>query len=139
MNGTKCKARTKLGKACNARATPGGLCSLHSDPGRAAALGRRSGECRRYPETEPLALLPPKTARDLHTALGQIFSKVSSGPMDVRLGRSLGYIASVLVKTMELSDHEIRLRAIEQMINSIKSGGPQGWASVLGYATAKSL
>ena len=71
------------------------------------------------------ALLPPKTASDLHTALGQIFSKVSSGQMDVRMGRSLGYIASVLVKTTELSDHEIRLRAIEQMINSIKSGGPQ--------------
>ena len=113
MNGTKCKARTKLGEPCNARATPGGFCSIHSDPGRAADLGRS------------LALLPPKTASDLHTALGQIFSKVSSGQMDVRLGRSLGYIASVLVKTIELSDHEIRLRAIEQMINSIKSGGPQ--------------
>ena len=125
MNGTKCKARTKLGEPCNARATPGGLCSIHSDAGRAADLGRRSGRSRRYPETEPLALLPPKTASDLHAALGQIFSKVSSGQMDVRLGRSLGYIASVLVKTTELSDHEIRLRAIEQMINSIKSGGPQ--------------
>jgi hypothetical protein len=43
--------------------------------------------------------------------------------MDVKLGRSLGYIASVLVKTTELSDHEIRLRAMEQIMNSIKSGG----------------
>ena len=30
------------------------------------------------------------------------------------MGRSLGYIESVLVKTTELSDHEIRLRAMEQ-------------------------
>jgi hypothetical protein len=35
----------------------------------------------------------------------------------------LGYIASVLVKTTELSDHEIRLRAMEEMMNSIKSVG----------------
>ena len=42
------------------------------------AVGR-SGESRKYRETESLALLPPKTASDLHTALGQIFSKVSSG------------------------------------------------------------
>jgi len=72
---------------------------------------------------EPLLLLPPKTAGDLHLALGQIFSKVSSGEMDVKLGRSLGYIASVLARTAELSDHEIRLRAIEEIIISIGSTG----------------
>ena len=118
-----CKARTKSGEFCRARPTPGGFCSIHSEPERAAELGRRSGECRRLPESAPLSLLPPKTAGDLHRALGEIFSKVSSGEMDVKLGRSLGYIASVLVKTTELSDHEIRLRAMEQMMKSIKSVG----------------
>jgi hypothetical protein len=84
-----------------------------------------SGESRRGPDAELVALSPPKTAGDLHKALGQIFSQVSSGQMDVKRGRSLGYIASVLVKTTELSDHEIRLRAMEQMMNSIKSGGAE--------------
>src|SRR5215469_15271055 len=111
MSGTKCKARTKLGEPCKAWPTPDGFCSVHSNPERAAELGRRSGECRRPMQGEPLLLLPPKTAGDLHLALGQIFSKVSSGEMDVKLGRSLGYIASVLARTAELSDHEIRLRA----------------------------
>jgi hypothetical protein len=123
MSVSKCKARTKLGELCKARPTPDGFCSIHSDPERAAELGRRSGECRRLPQGEPIALSPPKTAGDLHRALGQIFSKVSSGEMDERLGRSLGYIASVLVKTTELSDHEIRLRAMEEMMRSIKSVG----------------
>src|SRR5215469_1235095 len=125
MSGTKCKARTKLGEHCKAWPTPNGFCSVHSDPERAAVLGRKSGECRRPSEREPLLLPPPKTAADLHKALGQIFSKVSSEEMDARLGRSLGYIASVLVKTTELSDHEIRLRAMEQIIRSIKPGGAQ--------------
>ena len=125
MSGTKCKARTKLGGPCKAWPTPDGFCSVHSNPERAAELGRRSGECRRPPEREPLLLPPPKTDADLHEALGQIFSKVSSEEMDPRLGRSLGYIASVLVKTTELSDHEIRLRAMEQIIRSIKTGGAQ--------------
>lgn len=123
MNGTRCNARTKLGEPCNARAAPDGCCSMHSKPGRAAELGRRSGESRRDPELEHLVLPPPKTASDLHKALGQIFAQVSAGEMDSRLGRSLGYIASVLVKTTELSDHEIRLRAMEQIVHSLKSGG----------------
>src|SRR5215472_6471247 len=106
-------ARTKSGEACKARPTSDGFCPIHSDPERAAELGRRSGQRRRAPESAPLVFVPPKTAGDLHLALGQIFSRVSSGEMDMRIGRSLGYIASVLVKTTELSDHEIRLRAIE--------------------------
>ena len=123
MSANKCKARTKSGELCKARPTADGFCSIHSDPERAARLGRRSGESRRLPQSEPIALSPPKTAADLHRALGQIFSKMSSGEMDERLGRSLGYIASVLVKTTELSDHEIRLRAMEEIICSLKSRG----------------
>lgn len=45
--------------------------------------------------------------------------------MDVSVGRSLGYIGSVLVNKIELSDHEIRLRAMEQMLSSIKPGGTE--------------
>lgn len=123
MSTTKCKARTKSGELCKARPTHDGFCPIHSDPARAAELGRISGESWRGPETERVALSPPKTAGDLHEALGQIFSQVSSGQMDVKMGRSLGYIASVLVKTTELSDHEIRLRAMEQMMKSIKVCG----------------
>lgn len=118
----RCGAETKSGKPCNARATPSGFCSIHSDPERAAELGRRSGASRRGQNTGLFPLSPPETANDLHRAMGQIFAKVSSGEMDVKSGRSLGYIASVLVKTTELADHEIRLRAIEQIMNSIKSG-----------------
>ena len=125
MNGTRCKAKTKLGEHCNAMPSADGFCSMHSESGRAAEMGRRSGESRREPESEPLLLLPPKTASDLHKALGQIFAKVSSGQMDSRLGRSLGYIASVLVRTTELSDHEVRLRAVEHIMRSLKSGGTQ--------------
>ena len=125
MTGDRCKARTKSGETCRARATPDGFCSMHSDPKRAAELGRLSGESRRYAETGHVVFPPPNSAGDLHKALGEIFSQVSSGQMDVKMGRSLGYIASVLVKTTELSDHEIRLRAMEQMMNSIKSVGAE--------------
>ena len=125
MKEAKCRARAKSGQPCHANATTDGFCSIHSSAGRAAELGRRSGISRRGPSSDPFLFSPPETARDLHRALGQIFAKVSSGQMDMRIGRSLGYIASVLVKTTELSDHEIRLRAIEQIIRSIKSGGTQ--------------
>jgi hypothetical protein len=45
--------------------------------------------------------------------------------MDINVGRTLSYIGSVLVKTIEVSDHEIRLRAMEKMLISIKSGGTE--------------
>jgi uncharacterized protein DUF5763 len=125
MSANKCKARTKSGEVCQARPTADGFCSIHSDPECAARLGRLSGESRRCPETGLLVFPPPKTASDLHHALGQIFSEVCSGQMDVNVGRSVSYIASVLVRTLELSDHEIRLRALEQMLKSIKAGGTQ--------------
>jgi hypothetical protein len=123
VNRIPCQARTKSGEPCRARATPNGLCSIHADPGRAAELGRISGKARRSPPTESLPLLPPRTPGDLHRALGEIFSKVSSGEMDSTRGRSLAYIASQLVRTTVLADHDIRLRALEQMITSIKTKG----------------
>jgi hypothetical protein len=121
LSATTCRAKNKLGEQCRATPSTEGYCSMHSQPGRAAELGRRSGESRKASESEPLLLLPPKTAGDLHKALGQIFAQVSSGQMDSRTGRTLAYIAAVLVKTTELSDHEIRLRTIEQMISSVQS------------------
>jgi hypothetical protein len=122
---TRCKAQTKTGVPCSAMPTAIGLCSIHSEPGRAAELGRMSGKSRRRPQTQIFVFPPPRTARDLHKALSQVFSDVGSGQMDVKLGKSLGYIASVLVKTIELSDHEVRLRAMEHILNSIRSGGTQ--------------
>jgi hypothetical protein len=119
----KCQARTKCGEPCKARAAPNGFCSIHADPGRAAELGRISGEARRAPPTEPLSLSLPRTAGDLHKALGEVFLSVASGQTDAKLGRSLAYIASILARTIELSDHEVRLRALEQMISSIKANG----------------
>lgn len=122
MNTTRCKARTRLGAPCNAAATPNGFCSIHSDPGRAAELGRMSGESRRCPEGQ-IDLPAPQTAADLHKALSQVFLEVGSGKIGAKLGTSLAYITSVLVKTIEVSDHEVRLRAMEQMMSSIKSRG----------------
>ena len=121
LNANRCKAKNKRGEQCRAIASRDGFCSMHSQAGRAAELGRRSGEARKAPESEPLFLIPPKTGRDLHNALGQIFAKVSSGEMDLRIGRTLGYIGSVLVKTTEMSDHEVRLRTLEELITLINS------------------
>jgi hypothetical protein len=112
-DGTRCQASALAAKK---------YCALHDEPGKAAELGRLSGESRRRSSTDLLSILPPQNARDLHAALATIFAEVCSGQMDLKLGRSLGYIGSVLAKTIELSDHEIRLRAMERILNTIKSG-----------------
>ena len=101
-----------------------GFCSIHSDPERASELGRKSGASRRNAASSDVFLVPPpRSAVDLNRALAQIFSKVCSGQVDPGVGKALSYIASVLVKTIELSDHEIRLRAMEHVLNSVRPSG----------------
>jgi hypothetical protein len=112
-----CHAKTKAGVPCKAKATANGLCPIHSDSARAAELGRMSGESRRHEEKPSLLLPNPRTAHDVHEALSQVFVEVGGGNVNVRVGTTLAYIASVLLKTIEVSEHETRLRAIEMMMS----------------------
>jgi hypothetical protein len=112
-----CHANSRAGVPCRAKVAAHGLCAIHSDPGRAAELGRMSGESRRRVEGDSVALPDPRTAHDVHEALGRVFLEVAAGNISVKVGTSLAYIASVLLKTIEVSEHEVLLRGIEAMIS----------------------
>jgi hypothetical protein len=112
-----CRAKTKAGAPCRAKAAANGLCPIHSDPDRAAELGRMSGKSRRHEEKSSLLLPDPRTAHDVHEALSLVFVEVGAGNANVKVGTTLAYIASVLLKTIEVSEHETLLRAIEMMIS----------------------
>jgi len=119
MNGI-CDATTKAGKRCRAVAITDGLCALHADPNLAAEMGRKSGQMRRSKaaEYEEVDLAPPRTAQDVRTALGLFMSDARAGRLDPKVASTLGYLANVLLKSMEVSDHEDRLTILESVVGT---------------------
>ena len=96
-----------------------GLCALHADPTRAAEMGRRSGKARRskgWSEQQQAELAPPQTADEVRTALGQFISDVRARRLDPKVAGTLGYLANVLLKSIEVSDVEGRLDAVEDVL-----------------------
>ena len=111
----RCKAMTKAGGSCTAPAIRGGeFCALHSDPGRAAELGRKGGLRNRHTyeqSDEPVA--PPESASDVKRMLADAMAEIRSGKMDPKLGTTLGYLGTSLLKAIETSDIELRLAKLE--------------------------
>jgi hypothetical protein len=120
MNAT-CNARTTAGKRCRAAAVKDGLCALHADPKVAAEMGRKSGQARRTKDLlaqERVELSPPRTAQEVRVALGQFISDVRSRRLDPKVAGTLGYLANVLLKSIEVSDIEMRLAALECVLGT---------------------
>jgi hypothetical protein len=120
MNST-CNATTTAGKRCRAAAVKGGLCSLHADPKLAAEMGRKSGQARRTKDLlaqERAELSPPRTAQEVRVALGEFISDVRSKRLDPKVAGILGSLASVLLRSIEASDHETRLAALESVLGT---------------------
>jgi hypothetical protein len=117
----RCNAKTTAGKQCRAAAGKGGLCGLHADPKVAAAMGRKSGQARRTKDLlaqERAELSPPRTASEVRVALGEFISDVRSRRLDPKVAGTLGYLANVLLKSIEVSDVEARLAALEGVLGT---------------------
>jgi general stress protein YciG len=99
----RCKAKTKAGGPCAAPAVRGGeFCALHSDPERAAQLGRKGGLRNRHTyerSNEPVA--PPESAADVRRMLAETMADVKAGRMDPKVGNTLAYIGTALLRAYE--------------------------------------
>ena len=111
----KCRAKTKAGRQCAAPAIRGGIyCALHDDPDRAAQLGRKGGaNNRKVYEGNQRDIPPPQNACDVKNLLAEAISEIRAGKMDPKLGTTLGYLATSLLKAIETSDIEERLEKLE--------------------------
>src|SRR5271167_4680295 len=109
-----CKATMSSGGRCKARPHKNGLCFFHSDPKRAAELGRKGGRRNRHPYETPLQpVAAPESAGDVKRMLAESMAEVRTRKMDPKLGTTLAYIGTSLLKAIEVSDLETRLRALE--------------------------
>ena len=114
----RCRAKTKAGRQCGAPAIKGGqLCSLHADPDRAGQLGRQGGRRnRRVYQTDEKEVATPRSASDVKEMLAEVMAEIRAGKMDPKLGTTLGYLGTSLLKAFETSDFEQRLERLKNAL-----------------------
>src|SRR5271157_2556110 len=111
----KCQAKTKAGRQCRAPAVRDRIyCALHADPERAAQLGRKGGIGNRklYEANHP-KISAPRNASDVMNLLADAMAEVRAGRMDPKVGSTLGYLGTSLMKVIEVADVDDRLKRLE--------------------------
>lgn len=129
----RCQAIGRTGRPCEAPARQGSsFCSFH-DPKSAEAIqeGRRAGGRER---SKPAATveaqepdLPVATAQDIIRLIGDTISRVRKGTLDVRVGNTIGYLASVALRALEVGDIEERFEQVEAAIKASAAHAESGW------------
>jgi hypothetical protein len=111
----RCSANNRNGKRCGAWAAAGlDKCALHSDPGLAAKMGSKHGRRATRPSQPAAApMMPPKTAGDVRDALANTMAQVHARQIDTKTANALAYLATSLLRAIEVSDLEGRLDALE--------------------------
>jgi hypothetical protein len=111
----RCAGTTKAGKPCKAAATGGGLCFFHANPNKASELGRIGGSKNRKPGVENTeALAAVETAIDLKNMVARLIADVSTGKLNPRTAAGLVPLLGLQLRTIEIADHDVRLRKLEQ-------------------------
>jgi hypothetical protein len=111
----RCSVKNTKGKRCGAWAViEGDKCALHSDPERAARMGSQRGR-RTALASSPAAapMEPPKTAGYVRDALANTMAQVHARKMDTKTANALAYVATILLRAIEVADWESRLEALE--------------------------
>ena len=98
----QCKATTPSGERCRAKPHKDNLCFFHSDPKKAAELGRQGGRANRHIFSAPTQeVVPPESIGDVRRMLAQTMADVRAGRMDPKLGATLAYISTALLRAYE--------------------------------------
>jgi hypothetical protein len=82
---------------------------------RAAELGRKGGaRNRKVFEADVRNVSVPESAGDVKRMLAEIMAEIRTGKMDPKLGSTLGYLGTALLRAFEVADFEQRLERVER-------------------------
>src|ERR1019366_1145961 len=124
----KCRFRKKNGCRCGANAQPAnGLCVFH-DPSRAAdgRRARKAGGIRRSRAAAVLSSDTPDRAlgntQEVSAFLADSINQLRRGQLDARIANGVGYLTSVLLRSLEQGPVEERLAKIEATLAANAQG-----------------
>ena len=117
----RCSAKNKKGKRCRAWAVTGKTqCALHSDPDRAAKMGAKHGRKAALPIDPQESTLEcqkesdiPRTADQVRDVLAETMVQIRGRKVDTKTANALAYVASSLLRAIEVAELEPRLKALE--------------------------
>ena len=118
MNAQRCAHTKRDGQACGGFALAGSRYCFAHDPTQAAKRDearRRGGKAGRV--LTPTA--PETTVRsvaDVVTLVEATINDVRNGRLDSRTANTVGYLANIAIKAIELSEIEPRLQALEAVL-----------------------
>jgi hypothetical protein len=112
----RCSAKNRSGKRCGAWSAAGrDKCVLHLDPDLAAKMGSKHGHRKAHPlHSDVVPMEPPKTAAEVRDVLAMTMAQVHDRKMDTKTASTLAYLATSLLRAIEVSDIEKRLDALEE-------------------------
>jgi hypothetical protein len=122
----KCEFRKKNGERCGADAQTGNsLCVFH-DPDK-ASKGRRARRAGGITRSRSAAVLPSDTpdhplgnTKEVSAFLADSFNQLRRGELDPRVANGMGYLTSVLLRSLEQGPVEERLLKIEAALNQTR-------------------
>jgi hypothetical protein len=125
----KCEFRKKNGERCGADAQTGkSLCVFH-DPARASE-GRRARRAGGITRSRLATVLPADTpdhslgnTTDVSAFLSDSINRLRRGQLDPRVANAMGYLTSVLLRSLEQGPIEERLAKIEA---TLAANAPEG-------------
>jgi hypothetical protein len=111
----RCSAKNRNGQRCGAWSAVGEVkCALHLDPKLAAKMGSKHGRRTASPpppNAEPME--PPKTVGEVRDVLAKTIAQVHARQLDTRTASTLAYLATSLLRAIEVSDLESRMEELE--------------------------
>jgi hypothetical protein len=130
----RCQFRKKDGKRCGANAqSANGLCVFHDPAGESE--GRRARPAGGITRSRLAVVLPTDTpdhslgnTTDVSAFLSDSINRLRRGQLDPRVANAMGYLTSVLLRSLEQGPVEERLAKIEaaRMANAQQGNGGKG-------------
>lgn len=118
-----CTAITRSGKPCQAPPTGGTKpprCLMHQ-PGKASLMGMLGGKRRTVFSPEGLAsFTPPESAADLLPLIAASIVELREARLEPKLAQALSSLVNGFLSTLQLSDHEARIKTLEARHESRK-------------------
>ena len=115
----QCQATTKAGQQCRAHALTGKKYCLAHDPeskNQMKAYAQKGGQVKKKVQVHLASIEFQGDVKEVLDLLADTINRVRSNHMPARTANTIGYLASVMIKALEISQLNERLIKVEKII-----------------------
>jgi len=120
----QCQAMTKEGKQCRAHALKGKQYCLMHDPESKTKLkeyARRGGLVKKKVQTSLAPIEFKGDVKEVLDLLADTINRVRNNTIPAKTANTIGYLANVMIKALEISEIDNRLKQVERIVMERKT------------------